>query len=232
MATKRTSKKPAKKTAAKKTTKPAAKKQEVVKYTADDVLLNRGMVAAVKKVHANEDRIHAKAQDMMKLAFDSGQKLLKLKEDIQNKWGRVWKDWCVANAADLGVGYEQLTRYMKLAANPDQYALLDDSVTSIEGAVKQIEHMKNPEKAEQRAKARAERQAASKSEVPTATRGIISNATIEEVQQCTDLGELRGLLKLIHARISELEDVDNDEPGDETEHDDADEQADIEDALS
>lgn len=222
-AKKPTAKKAVKKAPAK---KPAAKK-EVVVYTADDVLLNKMQASSVKKIHENEDRIHARAQDMIKLAFDSGQRLLKLKEGIQKTYGRVWKAWAQANVETLGVGYEQLSRYMKLAANPDQYALLDDSVTSIEGAVKQIEYIKNPEKAEQRAKARAERQA-SKSEVPAATRGIISNATLEEVAACTDVEELRGLIKLIHARIDELQSID-DEPAEEEENTDAE---DIKTALS
>ena len=225
-------KKPAKKAATKKPAakKTAAKKKEVVVYTASDVKLNTVQTNSIKKIHENEDRIHAKAQDMLKIAFDSGQRLLKLKEAMQKQYGRVWKAWCQENVDSLGVGYEQLTRYMKLAANPDQYALLDESVTSIEGAVKQIEHIKNPEKAAQRAEARAARQA-KKSEVPAATAGIISNATIEEIQKCTDIGELRDLLKLIHARIDELEGVD-DEPGDEAESSEAEDQEDIADALS
>ena len=220
MATKKsTSKKPATKKAAAK--KPAPKK-EVIKYTAADVVLNSKQAKSLEIVAANETRLHAKAQDMLKIAFDSGKRMLELKEQVQAKYGRVWKDWAQGQTENLGIGYEQVTRYMKLAANPTQYALLDDSVTSIEGAVKQIEYMKKPEKA----KAAAEKKAA---KPKIATAGIISNATLEEIEACTDVSELRGVIKLCHARIEELENLalDDPEPADA----EAD-QADIETALS
>ena len=220
MATKARANKPAAKKAATKkaatkkaatkkaaTKKAAAKTQEVVKYTAKDVVLTRAQETHLRVIANNQDKILKAAHNMMDLAFNSGQRLLRLKEEVQNKYGRVWKEWAEAN---LGIGYPQASRYMKLAANPDQYALLDDSVTSIEGAVKQIEHLKNPEKAKEKEAARKARNAsksASGNEVPVAT-GYISDATVEEIQRCTDVQELRDLITVIHGRIDELQDGD------------------------
>ena len=202
-------KKPAAKKAA--TKKPAAKKtaakKEVVKYTAADVKLNKRQETALRVIKTNEERIQKAMHGMLDIAFATGQKLLALKDDIQKTYGRVWKEWAEAN---LGISYPQASRYMKLAANPDQYALLDDSATSLEGAVKQIEHLKNPEKAAEREKARKARNKSksdSGNEVPVAT-GFISNATVEEIERCTDVQELRDLITVIHNRIDELQDGD------------------------
>ena len=131
MATKARAKKPAakkaatRKPAAKKAApkKTAAKKKEVVKYTAADVKLNKRQETALRVIKTNEERIQKAMHGMLDIAFATGQKLLSLKEEIQKTYGRVWKEWAEAN---LGVSYPQASRYMKLAATPDQYALLDD----------------------------------------------------------------------------------------------------------
>lgn len=192
-AKKSTSKKPA--TRAKK--KAPAKKKEVVKYTADQVVLTKAQQSSLNVIANNEAKIHARAQDMLKLAFDSGQRMLKLKDEVQNKFGRVWKEW--AASQDFGVGYPQLTRYMKLAANPEQFALLTDEITSIEGAVKEIGYMNRPET---RPDPNAPK--AKPSRVPKATAGIISNATLDEIAACNDVDELQGVIDLCKARIDEL----------------------------
>lgn len=227
----RATKKPAAKKAAPKetTAKKATAKQEVVKYTAKDVALTKVQQSSLNVIIGNQDRIEKAMHNMMDIAFNSGERLLKLKDEVQAKYGRVWKQWAEDN---LPFGYPQASRYMKLASSPDQYALLDDSITSIEGAVKQIEHLKNPKAAKQRVQARKEREARKRSSVPAATAGIISNATIEEIQKCTDVQELRDLITLIHARIDEIQDGDVLDADATEPEDDDDIQDDINTALS
>jgi len=202
------------------TTKKTAKK-EVVKYTASDVVLTKAQSKTLEMVEKNQDRILSNAEAMLKIGFDSGQRLMKLKEEIQSKFGRVWKTWAQTEG-NLSIGYEQASRYMKLAgATDDEFAALES--TSIESAVKEIEYLRKPEKKAAAEKAAADKKAAGNKKQKIATAGIISNATLDEVEQCTDISELRGLIKLCHARIEELEDV-----GDEVEEsDDNDDIADI-----
>jgi hypothetical protein len=155
-------------------------------------------------VQRNQDKILNNAEHMIKLANDSGERLLKLKDDVQKNYGRVWKEWA-QTPGNLPIGYEQATRYMKLASASDQ-EFDQITSTSIEGAVKQIEHMRKPEKA----KAAADKKA-KKSAIPKATVGIISNATIEEIERCNSVSELRGVIKLAHARIEVLQGEGNDD---------------------
>ncbi len=188
-----------KKAAAKPTTK--AVKGKVEPKAIVPVALTSTQNKSLEMVQRNQDKIMSTAENMLKLAFDSGQRLLKLKEEITKKFGRQWKVWSQTDG-NLPIGYEQATRYMKLASNPAQFALVD--ATSIEDAVKQIEHQLKPEK-----KVEADKQKADKRAQKVATAGIISNATIEEVEQCNDIEELRGLITLAEARIEELQEADN-----------------------
>ena len=229
---KSTSKTAAKKAAPKKSKKPAAKKaatkKQVVKYEPKDVALTKTQSKLLEMVERNQERILAQAENMLKLANDSGERLLKLKDEVTKKYGRVWKQWA-QTPGNLPIGYEQATRYMKLASASDaEFDAIE--ATSIEGAVKQIEHMRKPEKAEKAAKAKAEKKASRTAQVIT---DVISNATLEEVERCTSISELRGLIKLCHARIEELEGLGADDDdvieGESTEVEDAD---DIETALS
>jgi len=160
------------------------------------VSLTTSQEKSMEMVTRNQVKIAGAAEGMIKLAFDSGQRLLALKEEITKKFGRKWKEWSKTEG-NLPIGYEQATRYMKLAANPAQFALVD--ATSIEGAVKQIEHQLKPAK-----KVAADKAKAEKRTQKLATAGVISNATLEEVAQCNDIEELRGLITLCEARIEEL----------------------------
>lgn len=209
-ASKSTSKKPAKKPSKAKAKVPAVKKEDL------PIALTKGQETQLRMIANNQSKIEAKAVDMMKLAYDSGQRLIKLRDEFTAKFGRRWKEWAAEN---LPISYEQASRYMKLgSATPAEFEAL--TAGSLEDAAKQLQHMRHPE----RAKAEQERRAA-KSSVPAATAGIISNATIEEVQQCTDIEELRGLIKLCHARIDALQAVGGtgvDDEVDETDEDAAD----------
>ena len=187
-AKKSTSKKPAKKAAAK---VPAVKKEDL------PIVLTKKQETQLRVIGANQSKIEAKAVDMMKLAYDSGQRLIALRDEFQAKFGRRWKEWAGEN---LPISYEQASRYMKLgSATPAEFEAL--TAGSLEDAAKQLQHMRHPERAQQE----QQRRAANKTSAPAATAGIISNATIEEVQQCTDIEELRGLIKLCHARIDALQ---------------------------
>lgn len=234
---KSTSKTAAKKAAPKKAPKKTAKKatkKEVVKYSASDVALTNPQSKTLEMVGKNQDRIEARAMDMLKIANDSGERLIKLRDDITKKYGRVWKAWA-QTPGNLPIGYEQATRYMKLAGATDvEFDSL--TATSIEGAVKEIEYMRKPEKAEADAKRKAEKAAGVKPR-KTATDGIISNATLDEVERCNSVQELRGLIKLCRSRIEELENLgESDEgeviDGEAEEVDDSEDQDDIETALS
>ena len=204
MAKKAAPKKTAKKPAAKK----AAPKKEVVKFEAKDVALNSPQSKSLIQVGKNQEKIFASANNMIALAKDSGERLIKLRDAIQGKYGRVWKAWA-QTAGNLPISYEQASRYMKLAGATDaEFALID--ANSIEGAVKQVEHMRKPEKA----KAAAEKKAAApKASRATSTDGTISDATIREIEECTDIEMLRLLAQTVQKRIDELSSF---SPGDDT----------------
>lgn len=203
-----------KKATAKSKAKPKAKAKAVVKYEAKDVVLTATQQKSLDIIHKNQDRIEGSAETMLKLAADSGKRMLKLKDEITAKYGRVWKAWAQEAGnikAATGVNYEQATRYMKLAANPAQLALVD--ATSIEGAVKQIEHMKKPEKkAAAEAKAKATKTGKSQK---TATDGIITQATLDEIERCMDIEELQAVIELARQRISELQQMATEDDGDD-----------------
>lgn len=206
----------------------AEAKANIVVYTADQVELSAGQVKTLEMISRNQDRILSNAGQMVKLATDSGKRLMALQEAITLKYGRVWKEWC-QTAGNLSIGYEMATRYVKLAANESILIENDIQATSIVDAVQQIEHIKKPEK-----KAAAEAAAAEKAKQPKggkpklATAGIISNATIEEVQQCNDIEDLRNVIDLCNSRIEDLQQAEQD-AGEED--DDADDQADIDEQV-
>ena len=182
------------------TKKPAVKKTAVIKPLNDPMLvsLNAPQQKSVEQIRKNQDRIDNAMGGMIKIAADSGARLVKLKEEVQKKFGRVWKVWAQTEG-NLPVGYEQASRYMKLANNP---ALLEQiNANSIEDAVKQIEHQLKPEKREA-----AEKQKAEKREQAKATTGQISEAVLNEIDECTDVQQLRGLMTLIQDRIEYLSD--------------------------
>ena len=195
-----TAKKAAPKKAA--TKKPAVKKtaSKKIKPLNDPMLvsLNTPQQKSVEKIKANQERIDKAMGGMIMIAADSGARLVKLKEEVQKKFGRVWKVWA-QTVGNLPVGYEQASRYMKLANNPTLLAKIN--ADSIEDAVKQIEHQLKPEKAEAAEKQKAEARKQAK-----VTSGHISETALNEIDECTDVEQLKGLLVLITERIAELTD--------------------------
>lgn len=116
--------------------KKAAKKKvkkEVIVYTADQVELTKTQEKQVFMILKNEEIINSKKLSMVDTAIDSGTRLNVLKDSIQKKYGRVWKAWAELN---LPVGYPQVSRYMKVAAN--QALIAGKTYTSLEDAVKLI----------------------------------------------------------------------------------------------
>ena len=226
-ATKKTAAKPAvKKAAVKKaaTKKAAPAAKAVIVFTAEQVVLNATQTKTIEMINRNQTRILGAAENMIKLATDSGKRLVTLQEQVKKQWGNVWKEWAQTEG-NLPIGYEQSTRYMKLANN--EQILLDNDIqaTSIKDAVMQIEHIRKPEK-----KAAAEAKAAAKKSAPKpaaqkpVNAGIISNASLNEVEHCNDIEELRGMIDLCNARIEILEQLELD-GGDDA--DDADDAADV-----
>ena len=221
-----------KKAAPKSKAKPEAKAP--VKYEAKDVVLNKPQSKNLDMIAKNQVRIEAGKVAMLKIAADSGLRLLKLKEEIQSKYGRVWKAWA-STEGNLSVGYEQASRYMKLAsASADEMKQITS--TSIEGAVKEIEHIRKPEKPKTPPK--PPKPGTQSTGNGGSTLGVISPATLDEIEGCNSIEELEGVIELCHQRIDALKQaqVESDDDiieGTATEvEDEADLKADIEDALS
>ena len=182
-------------------TKKAATKKVVKTKPLNDpmlVSLNSPQQKSVEQIQKNQERIEKAAGSMILVAADSGARLVKLKDEVQKKFGRVWKVWA-QTVGNLPVGYEQASRYMKLAKNPK--LLAEINANSIEDAVKQIEHKLKPEKQEA-----ADKQKSEKREQSKVTGGEISEKVMQEIEQCTNVKDLRQLITLINQRIEELQD--------------------------
>lgn len=181
--------------------KKAATKKVVVKPQADVAIealaLNTPEQNLVNGIAKNQTKIFGQVTSAIKLAVDSGDKLDKLKSIIQTKYGRAWKAWCEAHAIELGISYRQVAKYMLVSQN--QQLALDGDFESINDACEAIGRDKRPEAAEKRDTAKAEKRDQAK-----VTGGQISEKVLNEIDECTDLDQLKGLLTLITERIEEL----------------------------
>ncbi len=192
----------------KKTSKKVTKKvikKEVVKYTASDVVLNKSQSNSLEMVRKNEVRIGESFAGMITLAINSGDRLNLLKESIQIKYGRVWKVWAGENLPEmLGFEYEQATVYMKVASG--QATLIGLNPTSIDEAVRMIADgsLTDEQRAEKVKKQEAAAQTKKDLGGATVTDGTISEGTMADIEQCTDVEMLNGLLALIQQRLEEL----------------------------
>jgi hypothetical protein len=193
-------------TKAKATTKKAAAKKApakkvVVKPQADVAIealqLTKQEQNLVSGVLKNQEKIHSSANSMIKLAIDSGNKLLSLKDTIQSKYGRAWKAWCEAHSVEMGLNYRQIAKYMLVAQN--QTLALEGDYTSINDACEAIGREKRPEAAEARDEEKAQKRAQAK-----VTGGEISERVLNEIDECTNIESLRGLIALITDRIEYL----------------------------
>ena len=90
-------------TPAKKTAKKAAPKAApVVAIAPEAVTLNKQQTGWATGILRNQERIYGKATDMIKLAIDSGHKLVQLKDAMKAKKVN-WKAWFELNTDVLGV---------------------------------------------------------------------------------------------------------------------------------
>ena len=198
----------AKKAATKKATtkkaaapKKAATKKVVVKpqseVSIELLALNTPEQNLVNGIAKNQTKIFGQVTSAIKLAVDSGDKLDKLKSIIQTKYGRAWKAWCEAHAVELGISYRQVAKYMLVSQN--QQLALDGDFESINDACEAIGRDKRPESAAARDEKKAETRQQAK-----VTGGHISEKVLNEIDVCTDIEQLKGLLVLITERIEEL----------------------------
>lgn len=109
------------------------------------VRLNSADQHSILMIGQNHNKVLEAAAIILDIAADTGQRLLHLKSRIKAQ-GYGWKKW--VQDGNLPFGYEQAARYSKLAAHPAELATVRATgVTSIEQAVKAIEHIKKPHKA-------------------------------------------------------------------------------------
>lgn len=198
-----------KKAVATKASTAAAKKPEL-NVVEGPIQFNVKESKNIEMIGKNQDRIVKAAVGLLDIAQDTGMRLLALKDAIK-KHGGKWKIWG-QEEGNLPFGYEQATRYMKLAQNPEQFAIVKaDGVTSIEEAVKQIEYIKKPEKA-----AAAEVKAAAKAAAPKLVPWTLS--AVVDVLTTLAVEDLRELQGFIADRIEELEQAEVD-AGDDADED-------------
>lgn len=198
----------------------AAKKQEME----GPVVLNKKQEQSLVMIGKNQERIVKDALHMIDIAFDSGERLLELKDQIKKKFKLGWKEWAEQAAKDgiLAISYSQVTRYMNLARDPALFAQAKAlGSTSIEDTVKQIGYIKHPEK-----QAADEAKATKAAAAPkAASKGapVTLNYAFDVLNQL-DLDDLRQLQDFIADRIDELTEQANADAidGEATEIDDTD----------
>jgi len=208
---------PAKKAVA----KPAPKKDLVID---GPVVLNKKQEQTIVMIQKNQERIIKDAVHMMDIAFDSGTRLLELKDQIKAKFKLGWKEWA-ETAGNLPISYSQVTRYMGLAKDKEMFEKIKAmGVTSIEDGLKQIKYIEKPE-LQAADEAKAEAKAAAPKAAPKATAVTISYAF--DVVSALDLDELRQMQDFISERIDELTEAANADviegSAEEVEDDDTDE---------
>ena len=164
--------------------------------------LTKRQVRDVEQIRINQEFIDAACASSILIAADSGDRLIKLKDEIQKVYGRTWKVW-VQTENNLSIGYEQATRYMKLASNRSMLTTI--TANSIEDAVKQIGRKLNPEKAEAATAAREEKKAEQKAQAGIGCH--ISEAVLNEIDDCTYPEELRGIIALCTDRLEVIEEA-------------------------
>lgn len=200
---------------------PAVKKSTAIE---GPVVLNKKQEQSIVMIGKNQERILKDAVHMLDIAFDSGERLLELKDQIKAKYKLGWKEWAEQAAEDgiLRISYSQVTRYMALARDPKLFAQAKAlGTTSIEDTVKQIGYIKKPEKQqadEDKATAKAAAPKAAGKSAP-----VTLNYAFDVINQL-DLEDLRAIQTFIADRIDELVDASNEDaiPGTATEIDDDD----------
>ena len=167
-----------------------------------DPVLTPGEQALVMGVFTNQAKQFGLVTSAIKLAIDSGDKLLKLKGIIQTKYGRSWKGWCEAHAGELGISYRQVAKYMLVSQN--QQIALEGDHESINDACEAISRAKRPEAAVARDEKKAEKRAQ-----PKVTAGQISERALNEIDECTNSEQIKGLIILLQERLEVISEMDD-----------------------